>query len=107
MSRVFRGLNEASNRAHFDAFPCNDGASSNTQREAPTMNDAIRVASPLVILRLSDVKARTGLARSTIYDRIKTGSFPAQVSLGARAVGWLESDIEAWISGQVKRSRAG
>ena len=71
------------------------------------MNDAIRVASPLAILRLSDVKARTGLARSTIYDRIKAGSFPAQVSLGARAVGWLESDIEAWISGQVKRSRAG
>lgn len=71
------------------------------------MNDAIQVASPLAILRLSDVKARTGLARSTIYDRIKAGSFPSQVSLGARAVGWLESDIEAWISGQVKRSRTG
>ena len=70
------------------------------------MNEVIYSSTPLTILRLSEVKARTGLARSTIYDRIKTGSFPAQVSLGARAVGWLASDIEDWISGQVKRSRA-
>jgi prophage regulatory protein len=57
------------------------------------------------ILRLSDVKARTGLSRSTIYERIKEGDFPAQVSLGPRAVGWLESDINGWISAQVERSR--
>ncbi len=57
------------------------------------------------VLRLSNVKARTGLSRSTIYERIKQGDFPAQVSLGPRAVGWLESDINAWISAQVERSR--
>ena len=70
------------------------------------MNEVIHSSTPLTILRLSEVKARTGLARSTIYDRIKTGSFPAQVSLGPRAVGWLASDVEDWIAGQVKRSRA-
>lgn len=59
------------------------------------------------ILRINRVKARTGLARSTIYERIKEGDFPAQVSLGPRAVGWLESDIEAWIVRQVERSRQG
>lgn len=68
------------------------------------MNEVIhRPAS--AILRLKHVKDRTGLARSTIYDRIKAGDFPAQVSLGARAVGWLESDIEAWITRQVEQSR--
>ncbi len=70
------------------------------------MNEVIHSSTPLTILSLSEVKARTGLARSTIYDRIKAGSFPAQVSLGARAVGWLASDIEGWISAQVNRSRA-
>ena len=62
-------------------------------------------SSAYVILRLRQVSARTGLARSTIYERIKAGEFPAQISLGARAVGWLEADVEAWIAAQVERSR--
>ena len=38
------------------------------------------------ILRLSDVKARTGLSRSTIYLNVGTGTFPRHISLGARCV---------------------
>ena len=49
------------------------------------------------IMRLKSVMATTGLARSTIYKYIKKGTFPAPVRLGARAVGWLESEIEGWI----------
>lgn len=64
-------------------------------------------SSRRVILRLRQVSARTGLARSTIYERIKAGEFPAQVSLGARAVGWVEAEVEAWIAAQIERSRAG
>lgn len=59
-----------------------------------------------VVLRLPLVKARTGLSRSTIYLRIAEGSFPKPVSLGARAVGWLESDIEQWLTSRVEESRA-
>jgi prophage regulatory protein len=58
-----------------------------------------------VVLRLPIVKARTGLSRSTIYSRITEGSFPRPISLGARAVGWLESDIESWLSSRVESSR--
>jgi prophage regulatory protein len=58
-----------------------------------------------VILRLPAVKARTGLSRSTIYLRVSGGSFPRPVSLGARAVGWLESDVEEWISHRIEQSR--
>lgn len=57
------------------------------------------------ILRMTTVKARTGLSRSTIYLSVKAGEFPAQVSLGRRAVGLLEGDIERWIATQVERSR--
>ena len=57
------------------------------------------------ILRLPAVKTRTGLSRSTIYLRVSEGTFPRPVSLGARAVGWLESEIEAWLSALVQRSR--
>ena len=57
------------------------------------------------ILRLPLVKHRTGLSRSSIYLRISEGSFPKPVSLGGRAVGWLESDIEAWIESRIAQSR--
>lgn len=58
-----------------------------------------------VVLRLPVVQARTGLSRSTIYLRIADGTFPKPVSLGDRAVGWLESEIESWLSSRVEVSR--
>jgi prophage regulatory protein len=57
------------------------------------------------ILRLPAVKNRTGLSRSTIYLRVSDGTFPRPVSLGARAVGWLESEVDSWLSAQISRSR--
>jgi prophage regulatory protein len=57
------------------------------------------------ILRLPAVKARTGLGRSTIYQQVSAGMFPPAVKLGARAVGWLEADIDAWLQAQIERSR--
>jgi prophage regulatory protein len=57
------------------------------------------------ILRLENVKTRTGLSRSTIYALIKEKRFPGNISLGARSVGWLESEIQAWIESRVQASR--
>ena len=59
------------------------------------------------ILRLPTVKARTGLSRSTIYLRISMGAFPAPISLGGRAVGWIEEEIQTWLEKQIESSRAG
>lgn len=49
------------------------------------------------IIRLRDVMAHTGLARSTIYKFIKEGLFPKQVPLGGRAVGWILEEVEGWV----------
>lgn len=57
-----------------------------------------------IILRLSAVKNRTGLGRSTIYKKVSNGTFPKPISIGKRAVGWLESDIENWITQRVEES---
>lgn len=57
------------------------------------------------ILRLPTVKARTGLSRSTIYLRISEGRFPKPVSLGGRAVGWVEAEITDWLNQQIEASR--
>jgi len=57
------------------------------------------------ILRLPSVKTRTGLSRSSIYLRISKGEFPSSISLGGRAVGWLESDIESWLQDRISASK--
>jgi prophage regulatory protein len=49
------------------------------------------------LLRLRDVKQKTGLGTSTIYRRIADSTFPAPRSLGPNTVRWLESEIDAWI----------
>lgn len=58
------------------------------------------------ILRRKQVVARTGLARSTIYDYIKAGTFPAPIRLGEKAVGWVESEIDAWIAARIESRKA-
>jgi prophage regulatory protein len=60
---------------------------------------------PKKILRLPIVLDRTGLSRSTVYQRVTEGRFPRPVSLGARAVGWIETEVEEWIARQIKVSR--
>jgi prophage regulatory protein len=58
-----------------------------------------------MILRLPNVKARTGLSRSTIYSLCAQGRFPKSVLLNFRAVGWIESEIEDWLSRRIEQSR--
>ena len=58
-----------------------------------------------VVLRFPAVKARVGLSRSSIYLKISRQEFPRPVLLGARAVGWVESDIAEWIAQRIAASR--
>ena len=57
------------------------------------------------ILRLPNVKASTGLSRSTIYLRISQGTFPKPVKLGGRAVGWVQTEVQEWLERQIEASR--
>jgi prophage regulatory protein len=57
------------------------------------------------ILRLPNVKSHTGLSRSSIYLRVSQGTFPKPISLGGRAVGWLEADVIGWVTLRVALSR--
>ena len=56
-------------------------------------------------LRLPEVMARTGLSRSTIYVRLEQGRFPRPVSLGGRAVGWIEAELDEWMRERIAASR--
>ncbi|SDC45579.1 transcriptional regulator, AlpA family [Variovorax sp. CF079] len=52
------------------------------------------------ILRRKHLKPATGLSPSTIYRLIASGEFPPPVKLGIKAVGWLKSDVDAWLAGR-------
>jgi prophage regulatory protein len=50
------------------------------------------------MLRLAEVSKRVGLARSSVWKMVKEGRFPVPRRLSQRAVGWLEVEIDAWVT---------
>ncbi|CAJ9519345.1 hypothetical protein WL74_00700 [Burkholderia cepacia] len=67
-------------------------------------------ASPMVrqlqkalrIVRMKQMPERTGLSRATLYVLMATDpTFPTKVKLSARAIGFLESDVDGWIASRV------
>jgi prophage regulatory protein len=57
------------------------------------------------LLRLPVVMDRSGLPRTTIYELIQLDDFPKPVRLTERSVGWIESEIDAWIQERIRKSR--
>ena len=66
---------------------------------------ALRAAAPLKkqadevrLIRLEEVRRRTGLGTSAIYARMAKQEFPASVLIGTRHVAWHLSAVESWIN---------
>jgi len=59
------------------------------------------------ILRLPEVLRRIGLKKSAVYARVAAGEFPAPIPLGARAVGWLEAEVDEWLKARIDAARFG
>jgi prophage regulatory protein len=57
--------------------------------------------APLRILRVRDVRTKTGLPLSTLYAWMSEGRFPKPVRLGPKLVGWPEHEVEAWLQAKL------
>lgn len=57
------------------------------------------------LIRLPEVLQRTGISKSEIYRRIRTGAFPRARRLSHRVAVWPESEIDVWISDAVDKER--
>ena len=57
------------------------------------------------ILRLPAVCRATGLGRSMVYQLEASSQFPRRVKIGARAVGWIEEEVQLWLADRVRCSR--
>jgi prophage regulatory protein len=58
--------------------------------------------SPKRLIGFPEVMAKTGLRHTAIYERMRSGEFPASIKIGACAR-WLETDVDAWIDRQIVR----
>ena len=58
------------------------------------------------LLRLTQVKVKTGLGTSTIWKYVKHGTFPPPIRIGSRSSCWKESEISAWIDANAFASRS-
>ena len=67
----------------------------------PAANEPVEQPKPRRLLRLTDVMDRVPLCKTTIYSRIRAGTFPAPVPLGGDMVGWVESEVDAWIGDRI------
>ncbi|EIS8440835.1 AlpA family transcriptional regulator [Salmonella enterica] len=57
------------------------------------------------LIRLPEVLKRTGFGKAWIYRLISEGRFPAPVKIGARAVAFVESEVDEWIQSVIETSR--
>jgi len=57
------------------------------------------------LIRLPEVIKRTGFSKTTIYELINEKRFPSQIKIGARAVAFIESEIDEWVVNLINSSR--
>lgn len=64
--------------------------------DAPTIPDSNGATTADWLLDKWAIEERTSLDITTIYRKIKIGTFPAPLRVGLRRVAWRESDVAAW-----------
>ena len=60
----------------------------------------------ITLLKLKEVSQLTTLSRSSIYNKISEGTFPKQVSLGERAVAFINTEIIEWVNAKIQGKNA-
>lgn len=59
-----------------------------------------------IFLRLPAVSQKTGIGKTSIYQRVKEGTFPPPIKLGERAVAWVDSEVSEWMASRITASRS-
>ncbi len=62
-------------------------------------------ADDICLLRLPDVRRKTGLSRSAIYRLVATGDFPKPVRPSKATTAWVSHDVDQWIGDRIRAAR--
>lgn len=75
---------------------------------------AAKLVESIRIIRRKQLENKIGISRSGIYAKLKPNpkrpndydpTFPRPISVGAKAVGWIESEIDVWLNARIEASR--
>jgi prophage regulatory protein len=77
-----------------------------TQIKSRNRKETLSSPDEVIFVRLPDVKAVTGLSKSSLYALIRANNFPAPVRLGPRTVAWVRSEVKQWAAERVLTSRS-
>ena len=58
------------------------------------------------IIRKKEVIQLTGLSQASLYRLIASGDFPKQIQITSKTVGWIESEVLAWIENTIQKARS-
>ena len=86
-------------------FSIESGRAGNAQSSFADPEEGSSNLEDVSFLRLPDVKAITGLSKTSLYTLIRDRNFPAPVRLGPRAVAWVRSEVKQWAANRVLASR--
>lgn len=84
---------------------------SEIRRKPTTLNETIRKGANNVtdntprLINIKEVMNRTSLKTTAIYSLMKKGEFPRSIKITADRIGWLESDINEWITAKIEQSK--
>ena len=87
-------------------FLTESGIVERTQIKSRSRKEILCGPDEIIFLRLPEVKAVTGMSKSSLYDLIRANNFPAPVRLGPRTVAWVRSEIQQWAAERVLKSRS-
>ena len=67
-----------------------------------------QLANQLRVIRHKQVRSKLQISSAKLFDMVARGQFPKPFALipGGRAVGWLEADVDAWITSRKAASSA-
>jgi prophage regulatory protein len=54
------------------------------------------------IFSITELRTEVGLSQRTIWEMVSAGSFPRPIRIGPRRVGWLATEIDAWLADRIR-----
>ena len=60
---------------------------------------------PMKLIKMPVVMNRVAMSRTNLFIKVKEGTFPAPISLGARAIAWVEEEVDEWVAARIAASR--
>lgn len=77
-----------------------------TTNEKTLATPATGAACPQKLMTLPEVMKLAGLKRERIRQLEHMGEFPQRVRITARRIGWVQSEVAAWLQNRIDQRRA-